>query len=101
MKMMVMAKDGKDSGTKDADLAGMFKRLPSEQLKKLCDLANTELESRNGKDVAGMSESEFRAYVEKQFSNADKAAREADLRDQLAGKSKKKVDTTKEDYTNE
>ena len=90
MKMMVMAKDGaKDSGKKDADLAAMFKRLPSEQIKKLCELAQAELDSRDGKDVSGMSDAEFQKYVSALFDKADKAAREADLREQLAGKSNK------------
>jgi hypothetical protein len=77
-------KDG-ESKDKKNDLAGMFKRMPSEALTKIRDLADTELERRNGKDVKGMSQKDFDAYVAAQFDKAAKAAREGDLRRQLLG----------------
>ena len=92
MNVVAITKDTETNGAKDtgkksgSDLAGMFKRLPSEALKKIANLAQTELDGRDGKDVSGMSEAEFNKYMSAQFDKADKAAREADLRRQLMGK---------------
>jgi len=78
------------------DLGSMFARMPSEDLKRLINIAQSELDNRGPRDVAGMSDSEFRKYVDQQFRNADRAAREADLRDQLHGKPETKKDSKNE-----
>jgi hypothetical protein len=78
------------SKTEKSDLAGMFKRLPSGELKKLVALVNAEMEKRKGKDVSGMTDAEFRKYVDEQFAAADRAAREADVRRMLGSKDESK-----------
>jgi len=75
---------------KQSNLAGTFSRLQTPQLKKLVELATNEIEKRNGKDVSGMTDSQFRAHVEQELRKADAAAREADLREMLASKDDKK-----------
>ena len=87
-------KDGDSKGK--SDLASMFRRLPSAALKKILSITQDELESRNGKDVKGMSQKEFDAYVAAQFDKAAEAAREGDLRRQLLGKDAKSNSAQKE-----
>src|SRR5262249_18314447 len=88
----------KNMATKDNDLAGMFGRLPSDQLKRLADMVGAELEKRGGKkNLGGMSAKEFRAYVDEQVRKADRAAGEADLRQQLGGKDQRDNKPTSKD----
>jgi hypothetical protein len=69
-------------------LEAMFSRLPADDLKRLIKAAQNELDKRGPKDLGGMSDEEFRRFVDEQFRNADRAGREADLREQLTTKSK-------------
>ena len=100
-----MSKDTKD---KTGDFAGILERFSPEQFSKLQKMLAAEKKRRgtDGKSVTAMSDSEFRSYVNEQFSKADKAAREADLRSLLAGKAKtkdksKKSQPTEGEYENE
>ena len=45
-------------------LSGMFSRLPADDLKQLISAAQQELDKRSPKDLGGMSDEEFRRYVE-------------------------------------
>jgi hypothetical protein len=51
----------------EGGLAAFLKRVPTDRLKQLLADAQAEIDKREPKEAADMSESEFRAFVEKQL----------------------------------
>ena len=54
------------------EAAAMFGRMTSPQLKKIIQLAETELNKRSPDDIGGMDESQFRKYTEGQIRKAER-----------------------------
>lgn len=63
------------------DLAGIVGKLTTNRLKELADAIDVELEKRgDGKKPGDMSDSEFRAYVEKKLSSKTKSTNSEEKR---------------------
>ena len=85
----------------DDSFAAWLSRLSADQFVKLQSLLDTEQKRRgpSGKSPGSMTDSEWRKFLDDQFSAADNAQRENDLRQQLANKpskAKAKISTTKD-----
>ena len=99
--MDIKGKDAKDAEPKERGLAAVFSRLPTDRLQALADMANAELDKRGGgKSPGGMSDAEFHKFVDETITKASRVTREADLRDQLAAKRKRKEASQTKDNVN-
>src|SRR5262249_26533713 len=50
-----------------------LKRLPSDALRRLCEIAEDELSSRGEADISAMPAREFEAYIGKQLAKSEKS----------------------------